>query len=114
MRAMSLSRILRFDTHTARLRAIAFLEGLSFVALVFLAVPVKYVGGDPLLVRIIGPIHGGLFLTLAYLVYESVGERGKPTRWGARVVFFALLPLGAFFLDRGLAEDDEAYRQTQT
>ncbi len=110
---MSLSRILRFDTPTARLRAVAFLEGLSFIALVFVAVPMKHFAGDPLLVRVIGPIHGVLFIALAYLAWDSVSEHGKSWGWAGRIVGFSLLPFGTFFLDRRLGEDDEAFRRAQ-
>ncbi|RYZ34498.1 MAG: DUF3817 domain-containing protein, partial [Myxococcaceae bacterium] len=45
-----------------QLRLIAFLEGLSFLGLLFVAMPVKYLLGQPLAVRVAGSVHGLLFL----------------------------------------------------
>ena len=102
--------ILRFDTPPARLRAAAFLEGLSYVLLLFVAMPLKHLAGEPLAVRIVGSIHGALFLLLVALTIQAVRARGKPLAWGARVGVASLLPFGTFFLDRELRADDDAHR----
>ena len=106
-----LPRMFRFDTPTGRLRAVAFLEGLSFVALLFIAMPLKYLGDMPLPVRVVGLVHGGLFIGLAWLVMSSLGSGGRGLAWAARIGFASLVPFGTFFLDRGLREADEAYRR---
>ena len=49
-------------TNIGRLRIIAFLEGLSLILLVFVAVPLKYMLGNPIGSEVLGPIHGALFL----------------------------------------------------
>tara|TARA_Y100001978_G_C23565799_1_gene371588 strand:- start:178 stop:357 length:180 start_codon:yes stop_codon:yes gene_type:complete len=46
-------------------RIIALLEGLSYILLLFMAVPVKYYLGDPIYVKLLGMPHGILFV--AYL-----------------------------------------------
>ena len=102
--------LLRFDTPTARLRAVAFLEGLSFVLLLFVAMPLKYLASQPMAVSVVGMLHGLLFVWLLILVGEGLRERGRPRRWGARIVVASLLPFGTFFLDRGLAAEDQAHR----
>ena len=100
----------RFDTPTARLRAVAAIEGVSYLVLLFVAMPLKYFGDMPLAVRVTGSIHGALFIWGGLLAYEGIRKRGKPWSWGWRIFFLALVPFGTFFLDRGLREDDEAYR----
>jgi len=102
--------IFRFDTPPARLRAVAFLEGLSYVLLLFVAMPLKHLAGQPLAVRIVGSIHGLLFVLLAVQTIQAMRTRGKPFGWGVRVAVASLLPFGTFFLDRGLRADDEAFR----
>lgn len=55
-----------FKTKIGRLRILAILEGISLLSLVFIAVPVKYWMGNPLFVRLIGPVHGTLFLLFLF------------------------------------------------
>jgi integral membrane protein len=108
---MQFQGLLRFDTPTARLRAVAFLEGSSFLLLLFVAMPLKYVADLPLAVRIVGIAHGVLFIGLALQALAAVRARGKSLGWGARLGVAALLPFGTYFCDRGLAADDEAFRR---
>jgi integral membrane protein len=101
---------LRFDTPTARLRSVAFLEGLSYVVLLFVAMPLKYLAEQPQAVRITGSLHGFLFIWLAWATLLEMKGRGKPFSWGVRIGIASLIPFGTFFLDRTLGEDDERYR----
>ncbi|RYF49924.1 MAG: DUF3817 domain-containing protein, partial [Cytophagaceae bacterium] len=50
------------NSSIGRLRVIGFLEGVSLIALLGIAVPLKYAFGNPTLVKMIGPVHGVLFL----------------------------------------------------
>lgn len=103
--------LLRFDTLTARLRAIAFVEGLSYLLLLLVAMPLKYLADMPLAVRIVGSVHGFLFIWLALLTLGVMRRRRKSMGFGARVGIAALIPFGTFFLDRELYEEDEALRR---
>lgn len=83
-----------------RFRAIAFLEGLSLVLLLFVAMPVKYGLGEPMLVRYIGMAHGLLFLLyllMAVLQHTEHGWRWWPTTLS--VLAASLLPFGTFYID---------------
>jgi len=102
--------VLRFDTPTARLRAVAFLEGLSYLALLFIAMPLKYLADQPLAVRIAGSLHGLLFVSLMLAILQGLRKRGKPFAWGLRIGIASVLPFGTFFLDRELCAEDEAER----
>jgi len=103
--------VLRFDRTTAQLRAVTFLEGISYVLLLFVAMPLKYWAGYPIAVRITGLAHGALFVSLAYLTWATMQERKKPLGFGVRIGVAALIPFATFFLDRELAEEDEAARR---
>lgn len=103
--------LLRFDTLTARLRAIAFVEGLSYLLLLLVAMPLKYLADLPLAVRIVGSAHGFLFIWLAWLTWSVMRRRGKSLGFGVRVGVAALIPFGTFFLDRELYEEDQALRR---
>jgi integral membrane protein len=90
-----------FRTSLGRLRVLSFLEGLSLLFLLFIAVPTKYFGDDPALVKLIGPIHGALFL-LFILNTLSVAVAYKwefnKTTW--KVLIACIIPFGTFYIDK--------------
>lgn len=102
--------VLRLDTPPARLRAIAFVEGLSYLVLLGVAMPLKYFAGMPMAVRLVGSLHGLLFVLLMLAIAEGWTRRGKSFGWAVRLGVLSLIPLGTFFADRELAADDEAFR----
>lgn len=84
------------------LRMIGWAEAVSFLLLLGVAMPLKYLAGQPLAVRIVGMLHGVLFMTYGLaLVRVHVVERWPATR---TLLFFvaALLPFGPFLADRVL------------
>jgi integral membrane protein len=88
-------------TQIGRLRLIAYLEGVSLIILLGVAVPLKYWGGNPELVKILGPIHGTLFL-LFILSTLTVGVeqqwKFRQTTW--KVLVACIIPFGTFYIDR--------------
>ena len=80
----------------------AVLEGLSYVILLFIAMPLKYLGDIPFAVRLVGSAHGALFVWLALLVLHGLTHRGRPFAWGLRIMVASLLPFGTFVIDRRL------------
>ncbi len=88
-----------FATPLSRLRLVGFLEGLSFLVLVLIAMPLKYLVDLPQAVRVVGMAHGILFLL--YLL--ALIPVALDFRWGARRIGFAvlasLLPAGPFVFD---------------
>jgi len=78
------------------LKTAALFEGTSLIALVFIAVPFKRLLDIPILVKIIGPVHGGLFLLfIAALVFHFAKGRidGRLTGIGALA---SLIPFGTY------------------
>ncbi len=90
-----------FNTKTGRLRLLGLMEGLSLLLLVGVAVPVKYIYGDPYLVKSIGPVHGILFLLFVFNAL-SVGVeqqwKFRDTTW--KVLLACMIPFGTFYIDR--------------
>jgi integral membrane protein len=84
----------------ARLRWVGFIEGVSFLVLVLVGMPLKYALDWPWVVKVAGPIHGALFVlyfTLLFLVWR---RHAWPL---GRVVVCAtasLLPFGPWLIDR--------------
>jgi integral membrane protein len=89
-------------TPVGRLRVVAFLEGCSFLLLLGVAMPLKYLAGQPAAVRQVGMAHGILFVLYVLLLLQNALEN----RWSPRKVLLALLasliPLGTFYADRHL------------
>lgn len=82
------------------LRAVGFLEGCSFLMLLFIAMPVKYMWDNPILVKYVGMAHGILFVAFL-VVLLVVCERQK---WSLSIFILGLvasiLPFGPFLFDR--------------
>ncbi len=79
------------------------IEGYSYLALLFIAMPMKYLLGFSMAVKVVGMTHGVLFimfLTLGLMAW-------KQTRWSLNqtIVFFlaSLIPFGTFFTKSKIA-----------
>ena len=77
---------------------VSYLEGFSAILLFAVAMPVKYIGGEPRLVSLIGSIHGGLFVVFIALLFVGVGRHWNMT---ALIHGFiaAVVPAGPFLFD---------------
>lgn len=89
-----------FTTNIGRFRLLAFLEGMSLIALVFIGVPMKYMAGNPALVKSIGPLHGLLFLFyVAYTFSIAAENEWKFTKTTWIVLLASFVPFGTFYID---------------
>lgn len=78
-------------------RKIALLEGASLLLLLFVAVPLKYWANIPLAVKIIGPVHGLLFLTfIGFLLFHFVARRDLTLVQTLLGIVAAFVPFGSF------------------
>ena len=92
------------NTHHKALYWLAFSDGVALLALVFVAVPVKYLLDLPLGVKILGPLHGTLFITLTLTMLAALFRGILKPSLAALLFFGALIPLGAFFADHKLKQ----------
>ena len=80
-------------------RIIALLEGVSYILLLFIAVPLKYCGGDEQYVKLLGMPHGLLFVAYIFLAYLIKEDK----KWGVKdfgiVLLASILPFGTFYVD---------------
>jgi integral membrane protein len=95
-------------TPIGRLRLIAIMEGCSFLILLGIAMPLKYWGGIPSAVKIVGWAHGILFLTFCAALVFALQTTRLPLWKGGLVFVAALLPFGPFLADHKLKEEDIA------
>jgi len=81
-------------------RLTALLEGISYILLLFIAVPIKYFLDDPTYVKLLGMPHGILFI--AYIFFSIAGK--FKYKWGYKDFFVissaSLIPFGTFYVDR--------------
>lgn len=84
---------------------VGYLEGFSFLILMFYAMPMKYVAGDPAMVSLFGAIHGGLFTAYVGLLFIGVGRHWKMTAL-AHGFIAAVVPAGPFLFEGMLASGE--------
>ncbi|HTN21578.1 MAG TPA: DUF3817 domain-containing protein [Pelobium sp.] len=81
-------------------RLICLLEGITLLVLVFIAVPLKYGFGNPIVSEIFGPIHG--FLFLAYVAYTILFA--VKYSWSFKKIFFvsaaSFFPFATFYVEK--------------
>jgi integral membrane protein len=90
------------------LRRIAFAEGISFLVLLCIAMPLKYWAGVPLAVKVVGWAHGALFISLLLALAQAKYRARWSIGYASVVVVAALLPFGPFLIDRRLQRGADA------
>lgn len=89
-----------FNNALNRFRMISATEGLSFLILLFVAMPIKYIGENPYPVKVFGMIHGVLFIIFMLSLFETKIKEN----WNIGLMFqlfvLSLIPFGAFLIDR--------------
>ena len=100
-------------TPIGRLRLVGMLEGLSFLILLCIAMPLKYMWGQPMAVRIVGMIHGILFIWFCGVLLNAKDAAGWDLKKAGRILIAALLPFGPFVIDGSLKREDEALQATK-
>lgn len=81
-------------------RIVAFLEGVSYILLLFIATPIKYFANDPQYVKLLGMPHGILFILYVVLAFMMKGELKWPNNIFARILLAAIIPFGTFFIGK--------------
>lgn len=87
-------------------RKIASIEGWSYLLLLFVAMPLKYWAGMPDAVRIVGMVHGWLFV--GYVIALGVAAGGLSTPRVGWAILASLVPFGTFVHDPHLKRDQLA------
>ena len=90
-----------------RFRIIGIAEGVSFLVLLLIAMPLKYLFHIPEAVKVMGWIHGALFISFIYFAFEVMGTLKKNMGWFAKAFIAAIIPCGTFVFDRQLRREEE-------
>ncbi|MEM9415469.1 MAG: DUF3817 domain-containing protein [Planctomycetota bacterium] len=102
-------------TPIGRLRLIGLIEGTSTLVLFFIAMPIKYIealGANPTPVKIVGSLHGGLFLLYLAAVALTAIRPGLPGKLLALALPAAVVPFGPFVLDGMLKRHEQQLQQS--
>ena len=81
-------------------RVVSFLEGTSYLLLLFIAVPVKYWMNDPQYVKLLGMPHGLLFVGYILLAFLLKSELNWSIKKLGVVLIASILPFGTFYVDK--------------
>lgn len=101
-------------TPIGRLRIIGFLEGISLIVLIFIAVPLKYWGQQPFLVKLVGPLHGLLFTLFVFTTLSvAVTYRWKFLETSWKVLLACMIPFGTFYIDKHILKPQEIFSKNQ-
>lgn len=94
-----------------RFRMIAIAEGISFLVLLLIAMPLKYFFHLPEAVKIFGWIHGALFVGYMYFAFELWTEFKKSLIWMGKAFLAAIIPCGTFIFDKELRKEERDLTQ---
>ena len=83
---------------THKFLTVGKLEGYSYLALLFIAMPLKYMADMPLAVRITGSLHGALFVAFVILIFMMVRKKLLTIENALYSFILSLVPFGTFFL----------------
>ena len=89
------------------LRRLGVIEGISTLLLFGAAMPLKYMGGNEIGVKIMGPIHGFLFIALVVVAAMAIERVPIGKKLGFATIVAAVVPFGPFVIDHWLKKLDK-------
>ena len=94
-----------FKSPLTMVRVLGILEGVSFLLLLGIAMPLKYMAGLPQAVRVVGSAHGLLFVLFVMAVLYAAVQLRWPLTRVAGALLAAVVPFGPFILDGHLRRE---------
>lgn len=93
----------------AFLRTAALVEGVSYLALLFIAMPLKYLWEKPEAVRIVGSAHGALFVLFCISLLHVWMVAKWPIGRAALLFLASIIPFGPWLIDRRMRNFEAEY-----
>ena len=81
-------------------RIVALLEGVSYILLLFIATPIKYLQDNPEYVKMLGMPHGILFMLYVVIAFLIKKEMNWDNKTLGIVLLASILPFGTFYIDK--------------
>ncbi len=91
---------MKTSTSFSWFRKIAFIEGISFLVLLLVAMPLKYFADLPIAVTIVGGIHGVLYVAMAVLAWQVKTNYKMSWGWLGKAFLASIIPFGTFVMDK--------------
>jgi integral membrane protein len=96
-------------TTLEKFRLINFIEGISFILLIFVAMPLKYMMGIAVATKIMGMAHGVLFIIWIILLATAHDKYKFKVKFTLLLFIASLIPFGTKFTDKML--DNEKIKE---
>lgn len=81
-------------------KGISFLEGVSYILLLFVAVPLKYLGDNAFFVKALGMPHGILFMAYVVMTFVIKVKLKLDIKTTLLFLIASLLPFGTFYINK--------------
>ena len=81
-------------------RIVALLEGVSYILLLFIATPIKYMANDPQYVKMLGMPHGILFIAYVAMAFMLKNDYKWNNRTFMVVLLASIIPFGTFYVEK--------------
>ena len=91
-----------FKTQVGRLRILAFVEGISFLVLLFITMPLKYMFHNPEPNKMFGLVHGLLSIMYVLAVIQVKIEQNWAMKKTCLALVASVIPFGTFWADKKL------------
>ena len=95
-----------------RFRMVGIAEGISFLVLLLIAMPIKYLLKIQEPVKLVGWLHGALFITYLYLIIEVAVTFKKSLGWCIISFLAAFVPCGTFITDKKLRKEEKTLQRS--
>lgn len=89
-----------------RLRIISLVEAASYLILLFIAMPMKYIGGNPIPVKIVGMAHGLLFCLFCIALLDAMLAKKWPLKPPFLIFMASLVPFAPLWVEKWLKKQE--------
>lgn len=89
-----------------RFKIISIFEGISYLILVFIAMPIKYLGDNPIPVKFAGMGHGVLFIIFCIFLFEVTIKNSWNKSFSFKMFVLSLFPFGFLLIDKDIKNPD--------
>ncbi|MDX4028445.1 DUF3817 domain-containing protein [Aliarcobacter skirrowii] len=91
-----------FRTKLAQFRAISIIEGISYLILVFFAMPLKYFFEEPMAVKVFGMLHGIFFILFCLALYRVMIEKRWKLFFSIKLFIYSLIPFLFILIEKDI------------
>jgi len=87
-----------------RYRVMAYTTAVLLIVLVFVAIPLQFAAGLPVVARVVGTLHGYLYLVYLVVAFDLTRKLRVPLVWMLLVLLAGTVPFCAFVAERKLTK----------